>query len=160
MVERFTVGDESDASEAIDQTYSRWKRRHGGMERPDEKSISLTVGRFTSGLRLYVMEITRRLALGRGSVSGGILLRGWLAGFRLREALLEDLVGCAALHLASQVRALGIVLDKVEVQVGLHRFGALIPGWSPLGTEVLIEQRPVQSFDEAVRMWASGLRRL
>jgi hypothetical protein len=45
---------------------------------------------------------------------------------------------------------LGVVVFQVAIQVCLHLFYRLIPGRSPLDTEVFIQQCAMQSLDKTV----------
>jgi len=48
------------------------------------------------------------------------------------------------------MRSLGIVLDEVKVEHGLHLVDGLEPGAAALDPEMLVEARAVQAFDDAV----------
>lgn len=41
---------------------------------------------------------------------------------------------------------------QVGVEILLYLFQRLVPGLSPLDAEVLVQQGPVQSFDEAIAL--------
>jgi len=48
------------------------------------------------------------------------------------------------------VRSLGIVVDEIGVENGLHLGDGFEPGAAALDAEVLVEQRAVQTLDDAV----------
>ena len=56
------------------------------------------------------------------------------------------------LHHPALMWSLGVVVLQVAIQVCLHLLYRLIPGRSPLDTEVFIQQGSMQSLDKAVAL--------
>ena len=55
------------------------------------------------------------------------------------------------------MRPLGVVADQVGVQHPLHLLDGFEPGLAALDAEVLVEQRSVQTFDDAVGLRPADL---
>ena len=68
------------------------------------------------------------------------------------QTLLEHAVGGLTLHHPALMWPLGVVVFQVAIQVCLHLFYRLIPGRSPLDTEVFIQQCAMQSLDKTVAL--------
>ena len=68
------------------------------------------------------------------------------------QTLLEHVVGGLTLHHPALMWPLGVVVLQVAIQVCLHLLYRLIPGRSPLDTEVFIQQCAMQSLDKAVAL--------
>ena len=66
------------------------------------------------------------------------------------ESFFERLQGRHAVHVASLMGALLVVLDQVSIQIFLHLVNGLIPRFSSHDAEVLVEDGSVQPLDEAV----------
>lgn len=65
--------------------------------------------------------------------------------------------GCgrrSSVHAAALMRPALIVADEVIVENGLHLLDGLEPGAAAFDAEVLVKQRAMQAFDDAVRLRA------
>ncbi len=70
-------------------------------------------------------------------------------------AIKEGLAGCSAAHVSALVCPLVVIVAQVGIKVRLHFIQRLIPVFSPLNSEMLIEQCSVQSFHKAVALRTS-----
>ena len=81
---------------------------------------------------------------------GGFSDRVWLWGILLFDAVDKGGSWGAAVHAAALMRSLGIIVDEVLVEDGLHLLDGLKPGASTFDAEMLVEKRAVPALDNAV----------
>src|SRR5690606_34441870 len=93
----------------------------------------------------------------------GCGLRGGLnlpSGLRLPvQTGLEDHIRRSALHAAALVRSLGVVVHVVSVEIDLHLLETLVPLSAARHAQVLVEERAVETLDEAICLGPAHRRR-
>ena len=85
---------------------------------------------------------------------GSLCLAGYLRVAGFWHALRECADGRATIHAAPLMGPLGVVALEVFIEHRLHFLIGLKPGAPPLDPEMLVEQRAVETFKDAVGLRA------